>query len=273
MGTWGPKLYQDDIAEDVRSYYKDQLKRGKSNDDITSELLEQNEEIINDAEDAPVFWFALADSQWDLGRLLPVVKENALKYLNDGSNLEKWKDENLKKYAIRKKILEELEAKLNSPMPSEKKISQHKLYMCEWKIGDAFAYKLESNDAIENGFNGKYIVIYKVDESTWWPGHIIPIVYVKLTDGTELPKSVLDIESCEFVRTTLARRKPEYRMQLLSTSRKVIPTDKLIYVGNFSNLSTPEDEYIINDKVSIVTCNWSKFEETVINKYLKLNNR
>lgn len=273
MGTWGPKLYQDDIAEDVRSYYKDQLKRGKSNDEATTELIEQNRDIINDADDAPIFWFALADTQWDLGRLLPFVKENALAYLHNGSDLERWKNENHKDYAVRGKILGELEVKLNSPMPSEKKISQHKLYKCEWKIGDVFAYKLEGDYAIKNGLKDRYAIIYKVDESTWWPGHIIPVVYIKLSDGTEIPKSESEIEKCEFVKTTLARRKPEYRIQLLSTSRRVVPNDKLIFIGNFINLSTPDDEYIINDKVSIVTCNWSKFEETVIVKYLKLNNR
>ena len=29
MGSWGPQLYQDDFAQDIRDVYKDQLKRGK----------------------------------------------------------------------------------------------------------------------------------------------------------------------------------------------------------------------------------------------------
>ena len=33
MGAWGPRLYQNDIAEEVRDYYKDQLHRGKSGKD------------------------------------------------------------------------------------------------------------------------------------------------------------------------------------------------------------------------------------------------
>ena len=78
MGAWGPKLYQDDVAEDVRDYYKDQLKRGKTNEEVTNELIEDNYDIIQDEDEAPVFWFALADTQWNLGRLLPSVKEKAL---------------------------------------------------------------------------------------------------------------------------------------------------------------------------------------------------
>lgn len=39
MGAWGPKLYQDDVAEDVRDYYKDQLHRGKTGKEITQDLI------------------------------------------------------------------------------------------------------------------------------------------------------------------------------------------------------------------------------------------
>lgn len=48
MGTWGPKLYQDDLAEDIRDYYKEQLHRGKKGIEITKELLIQYQMEIND---------------------------------------------------------------------------------------------------------------------------------------------------------------------------------------------------------------------------------
>ena len=37
MGIWGPKLYQDDFAEEIRDNYKEQLKRGKTGEQITKE--------------------------------------------------------------------------------------------------------------------------------------------------------------------------------------------------------------------------------------------
>ena len=39
MGAWGLKIYQDDIAEDVKFYYMDQLHRGKTGEIITQELI------------------------------------------------------------------------------------------------------------------------------------------------------------------------------------------------------------------------------------------
>ena len=62
IACWGPKLYQDDIAEDVRDYYKDQLRRDKTNDQVTQEILDAYEEVVTEEDEAPVFWFALANS-------------------------------------------------------------------------------------------------------------------------------------------------------------------------------------------------------------------
>lgn len=56
MGAWGAKLYQNDTAEDVRDFYKDQLHRGKSGQEITKELIEKYQDEINDSDDAPNFW-------------------------------------------------------------------------------------------------------------------------------------------------------------------------------------------------------------------------
>jgi len=87
MGAWGVKLYSSDIAVDVKSQYIDQLRRGKTNEEVTGKLIEENQDILLDEEEGPEFWFALADTQWNYGRLLPIVKETALKYLEEEGHL------------------------------------------------------------------------------------------------------------------------------------------------------------------------------------------
>ena len=69
MGAWGTGLYQDDIAMEVREYYQELLKKGISNEESLECVLEAFEEVLEDADDASPFWFALADTQWKLGRL------------------------------------------------------------------------------------------------------------------------------------------------------------------------------------------------------------
>ena len=91
MGAWGTSLYANDSAGDIRGDYLDKLKRGKTNEEATKELVEANANT-GDVEEEPLFWFALADTQWNYGRLLPEVKEKALLYLSQSKEWERWKE-------------------------------------------------------------------------------------------------------------------------------------------------------------------------------------
>lgn len=129
MGTWGTGLYSDDLAMDVRDYYREQLSLGKPEEKITQELIEQNRTFILDDEVASVFWFALADTQWNLGRLEENVKEKALYYLHSGEDLKRWEDEDPNELLRRKKVLLKLEEKLLSCPPEKKDILKAYIYM------------------------------------------------------------------------------------------------------------------------------------------------
>ncbi len=303
MGTWGPRLYQDDVAEDVRAYYKDQLHRGKSGPEITRELLKQNEYLLADPEEASVFWFALADTQWTLGRLEKLVKERALYYIHEGYGVKRWKEENPQIVKIREKVVSDLERKLLSPQPAEKKISQYKLYHCEWSIGDTFAYQLESDLAKEKGLLGRYFLIQKADETIWHPGHTVPIVYIKITKDKKLPVSMQEYNQLEYVQTSFTKFEdrflpidgkrpkediaeksqidykvdefgflPHFRVILLSTSKNLIPAN-LTYIGNYAESVCPKNEFIPHSKMSIAALSWKKFEREMIHLYFGHNQR
>ena len=204
MSSWGPGLYQDDLAKDVRDYYRDQLRKGKSGYEITEELTKQYA-YSSDSDDSSIFWFALADIQWDLGRLEDSVKEQALSHIRSGYDLRRWKEENPMEAKKRAEILSELEQKLLTPQPSEKSISQYKLYHCEWKIGDVFAYPLNSDYAKEKGLFGRYFLINKINETTWHPGHTVPVVRVKITDDNHLPSDENSFDKLGYVQTSITK--------------------------------------------------------------------
>lgn len=42
MGTWGYGLYQNDIAQDVKSYYTEQLHFNDDTETITKELISEH---------------------------------------------------------------------------------------------------------------------------------------------------------------------------------------------------------------------------------------
>lgn len=172
MGAWGVGLYRDDVTCDVRSDYVNRLKVGLSNIDATKDLIELNLDFIEDPDDGPLFWLALADTQWKYGRLLPEIKEIALEYIRSCTDLEKWK-ENKKQYEKRKKVLDELEERLNSPMPPEKKVSKLVIRKAKWKIGDVLLYRINNADIIKHEivtnskWNHKYVMFRVIGVATF----------------------------------------------------------------------------------------------------------
>ena len=61
---------------------------------------------------------------------------------------------------------------------------------------------------------------------------------------------------------------PQYRIRLLNTSKKLIPS-KLIYIGNFADAIPPRIEFIPHSKDNISAVFWKKFDETFETKMIK----
>lgn len=301
MGVWGPNLYQNDIAIDVRDYYKDQLTKGKSDYVIIQELIKLNENILSDCDEVPVFWFALADIQWSLGRLDDFVKKQALFHIQNKHDLKHWELENPAQAKIRIKVLSDLEQKLLSPQPDKKKIVQRKLYNCDWKIGDVFAYKMESDLAKEKGIYGHYLLIHKIDNDYVFPGHKIPVVYIKITNSNNLSNCINEYEQLDYIQIGFTRYEdrflpidgkrpeediaekaklkyevdkygflPQFRLKLLSTSKRIIPK-KLIFIDNILTFTPPPKEFIPHNKLSIPASSWRNFESMAIDRYFGNN--
>lgn len=296
---WGFELYQNDTSLDVKDEFEELYNDGKTAQDITDKLTEDYKSVMGDIEEEPLFWLALADTQWNLGVLLPVVKEKALYWIDKASGMFNCQTIDMSAKAKRKKTLDDLRAKLLSPQPPVKKTTKRRIYKCQWKFGDVFAYQLESDLAKERGLYGRYFLIQKVDEGVWHPGHIVPIVYVKITSDTNLPSNVEEYNKLEYVQTWFTKYEdcflpidmrrpqediaekskinyqvdeygflPQYRAELLNTSKRVIPT-KLIYVGNFANAVRPQKEFIPHSKENVVTVSWKYFDETFETKMIK----
>ena len=299
MGTWGLELYQNDTSLDVRDEFETLFRAGKTAQEITGKLMEDYRSLMGDTEEEPSFWFSLADTQWDLGVLLPAVQEKALYRIDKERGMLDRQAADMPSTARRKKVLDDLRAKLLSPQPPVKKPVKKRIYTCPWKLGDVFAYRLESDLAKDRGLYGRYFLIRKVDEGTWYPGHIVPIVYVKITGDTNIPSNVEEYDRAEYVQTWSTKYEdrffpidmsrpqediaeksridyqvdaygflPQYRVTLLNTSKKVIP-ESLIYVGSFPNAVPPQKEFIPHAKENIVTVSWKRFDETFETKMIK----
>ena len=300
MGAWGANLYQDDVALDVKDEYKDNLRRGKTNEETMQEIIDKYQELLEDEEDRGVFWLALADTQWNLGRLDEQVKEQALEIIELGTDLKRW-EINEKLYNKRKEILEKLKEKLLSPQPEEKRMPKYRTYKCEWKNGDVFAYQLKSEYAKEQGLEGRYLIIQKIDEIDWYPCSTIPLVRVKITEDKTIPKTEKEIDELEYIQTwfTSYERRfagfsalrplkdqikgmsfntdeygllPEYMVSIVITSKNMTK-GKLTYLGNYINITPPQNEFIPICKDNFPTVLWKNFEERLMEMYFGHNKR
>ena len=233
MGAWGTGLYSNDVSSDVRGDYRDALHFGKTNEEATAETIQKNKELIG-SEDEELLWFSLADTQWNYGRLTPEIKEKALFFIENDAD-DRW--ETKRDQEAWKKTLEKLKTKLLTEQPPQKAVRIYHPFRCEWALGDVFAYRFESDISKECGFYNKYIVFRKVCECDSWPPGIIPIVNVYKWIG-DTPPALSDLSSLPMLELPYdiadyhIRLNRVYNLELSITSKRGIPTKRLIYLGN-----------------------------------------
>lgn len=236
MGAWGTALYSNDTACDIRGEYVDLLRRGNTNEEVTQKLISDNQEIMGDSEEEPLFWFALADTQWNNGRLLPEVREKALWFLENGEEDQRWVEAGSKMASAWRSTLQKLKEKLLSPQPPEKKLPQYRLYHCKWKHGDVYAYRFYTEYSKEAGFYNQMILLRKVSERYNWPGHVVPVVHVYKWVGRTLPSldNISKLELLPMIERNRGNKEaePVYDLEITETSDRAIPKDQLTYLGN-----------------------------------------
>lgn len=278
------KLYDDNDAFDIKEMYLKKRRDGKTHQEVNDELIKFIEETTDETMDDN-FWFGLADVEWDYGVLDEYVKNKALDRIENGIDIERYMDE---EYLLknRQKELEKLKQKLNSPMPKEKKVRSKSVYICDWKIGDVFAFKLESPIAKDYGYDGEYLILQmcKYHDSA---GDIEPIVKIKITNNKILPKTEEEIEKLENViiyrtyvlngeeiyyhdiqRLGLTQKQIDeitrfgYYLNVFPKTKRAVPK-KLIYLGNYKLWKLNYKEHIKNNEHYFSSC-WSWIETRII---------
>lgn len=277
MGAWGIGLYQDDMALDIRDTVKDELRFGTPLNEIITQLkLNYDIDKYDNNDEESVFWCALADTLWQLGRLDDKIKNKALSYIERGADIERWMSEDSRLALKREKVFQNLKAQLLSQQPLKKILSKQRIYVCPWEIGDVFAVKLHGEMAQRKEISGTYLLFQVADKylysisSNKAIGHICPIVRSKLTLSKNVPE-LNDFVDNQIIKTEFfcdINKKNVYSTLIYTTSSKVIPKD-LIFLGN-KELVIPKDDYgmvsdDINDNAHFTL--WKKFENDMVKYY------
>jgi hypothetical protein len=113
LGTWSAKIFDDDLAMDVREAFDNALSDGLNASRATRKVIEQYELELEDHDDGAVIYLALASLQLEHNALEHPIKAATLSIIKSGQGLERWEESGLEALTERKRILEELRMKLS----------------------------------------------------------------------------------------------------------------------------------------------------------------
>jgi hypothetical protein len=210
--------------------YVDLVGDGLTGPEATKGLLRKWSASLDDPDVCPVFWLALAATQWRCGRLESHVLEQALKVIDSGSDLSRWESdsEDLKK---RRVVLEKLCAQLTSPQPPEKRIPKRFRDTNDWRVGDLVAYRMRS---------GRFVILRTVGHNSD-DGGTHPICELLDWSGEQIPKTFkfFDVRKGRGARPIIqfliarvrAKERPDDRLQVLGVNMP--PAQKHLEVAVF----------------------------------------
>jgi hypothetical protein len=143
MGAWGPGLWSDDTASDVRSTYRESLEDGASDEEARAAVLDDFAPDLGDEDARGVVWLALAAVQSSLGRLDDATRQMALAVIASGEDLSKWSH----RPGVAKKrecVLLKLADQLQGPQPARKKVRRPSRPQTSLSPGDVVGYAAPS---------------------------------------------------------------------------------------------------------------------------------
>lgn len=216
MGASSTAIFGDDTACDVRDGYRELVANGLSGPQATDQLLQEWREIIDDEDEGPVFWLALAATQWACGRLEERVKAEAMTILDNGSSLGRWSEGgDAKVLKQRQAILAKFRDQIQSPQPAIKRIRKRPRTECPWSVGEVLAYRLRS---------GKSVLFHVVGE--FGPS---PVFAMLEWVSKELPSTdrikELPLKACHR-ETTIP-----YLVAVMSRNKKDLPADRIVQLS------------------------------------------
>jgi Domain of unknown function (DUF4259) len=142
MGAWGPAIFSDDTALDIRGDYRELLEDQVPDDEATRRVIEEYRHL--DADEEHVLWLALATAQSQLGRLDDEVKTRALEVIDTERGLELWAEAGPKELQKRKDALAKLRTQVAGPQPARKAVRRPWRHETDLRPGDVLSYTASS---------------------------------------------------------------------------------------------------------------------------------
>jgi hypothetical protein len=141
MGADGPGLFSDDVAMDVRDAYREAIADGTTDEVAEARILEEFADALEDEDDGPVVWLALAFTESKLGRLSALARDRALDVIDSGTNLARWQEAGDRAVQRRAAALDKVRTQLTGPQPARKKVRRPKKDVSDLAPGQVLGYR------------------------------------------------------------------------------------------------------------------------------------
>lgn len=138
MGTWGTSITSDDTVADVVDYVVGRMKGGDSLLVACTDAERNFKAELNDPDDGPLVWLALAHVQWKYGSVAPPVLERVRSDVLNGHGLDRWREDS-KLLAQRRAALERFLAKIESPNPKPSALPKAITRLAPFAEGDCLS--------------------------------------------------------------------------------------------------------------------------------------
>jgi hypothetical protein len=179
MGASGPAIFSDDVAADVRAGWREALMDGLSGDAATERVLTEFADALADEDDATVVWLGLAAAQMQTGRLQDAVRDRALRIIEDGGDVDRWREESAALGRGRERALRTLAEQLRGPQPRPKTLRRPKPRASPLDTGDVVRLRgTRTGEAL-------FVVVDQAD--TYPPGSTSPVLAALLWEGGDVP--------------------------------------------------------------------------------------
>jgi hypothetical protein len=250
------------LYSEIKECYIDYRKKGVRRDHVVVKLLEEyhDEVTLGADDDGIIFWIGIADGQYQLKELTLEVAQhaqNAIVRLESSDFGVSSCDLNRRKehYAA-------------APMPEKHSFRKTRKFQCTWKIGDVFAYPLSGDDANTYGLSGQYALFRKVGENKTQDGRVLPVCTLTIWTDETLPESENDFVRHSPLRLGCGRlgnpkNLYEYRFEMQFTRQNQVSSQPFAYLGNYPNVTMPDDEIIIDNSTFVLMMNPHQIEKEV----------
>ncbi len=178
MGTWGYGIRQDDFVCDVISAFEDLLKGGSTVADATNAVQSKFSTELEDRDDEPLFWIAIADAQWTYGQLDVHVLSRIKNDLDSGRTLVRWEDDRSGQ-SRRNAVLDKFIKKIGIPNSRPKKPSQAVIRSPKYRPGECLSI------CLPNGQYGAALVLVADHTNVEYGKNLIGVIdYLSLEKPT-----------------------------------------------------------------------------------------